>query len=226
MIVSAQVAVYALRQDRLTPAITAVSEALRAAGLRPEVGAHEHDCDGRGRGRLRGASGGIRPGRSHRPRGDDRDDLQCLSVERMSGLAGTVAALRARCRPLRGMVCDRPRPAGRPRRARTARALAGTVRRGTERAGGRVRYRALHSVARRQDAARRRPRSCDGDAGGGAKASPASAPDRRATPTTFPSGARSWTSASSCSRWSSSRTRRQRWPKQFGPHAGASSWSR
>ena len=39
MIVSAQVAVYALRQDRLTPAITAVSEALRAAGLRPEVGA-------------------------------------------------------------------------------------------------------------------------------------------------------------------------------------------
>jgi uncharacterized protein YqgV (UPF0045/DUF77 family) len=39
MIVSAQVAVYALRQDRLTPAITAVSETLRAAGLRPEAGA-------------------------------------------------------------------------------------------------------------------------------------------------------------------------------------------
>jgi uncharacterized protein YqgV (UPF0045/DUF77 family) len=38
MIVSAQVAIYPLRQDRLTPAITAVSEALRAAGLRPEVG--------------------------------------------------------------------------------------------------------------------------------------------------------------------------------------------
>ncbi len=38
MIVSAQVAIYPLRQDRLTPAITAVSGALEAAGLRPEVG--------------------------------------------------------------------------------------------------------------------------------------------------------------------------------------------
>ena len=38
MIVSAQVAIYALRQDRLTPAIAAVSRALEAAGLRPEVG--------------------------------------------------------------------------------------------------------------------------------------------------------------------------------------------
>ena len=39
MIVSAQVAIYPLRQERLTPAITAVSRALEAAGLRPEVGA-------------------------------------------------------------------------------------------------------------------------------------------------------------------------------------------
>jgi uncharacterized protein YqgV (UPF0045/DUF77 family) len=39
MIVSAQVAIYPLRQDRLTPAITAVRTALQAAGLRPEVGA-------------------------------------------------------------------------------------------------------------------------------------------------------------------------------------------
>jgi uncharacterized protein YqgV (UPF0045/DUF77 family) len=39
MIVSAQIAIYPLRQDRLTPAITAVSAALQAAGLRPEVGA-------------------------------------------------------------------------------------------------------------------------------------------------------------------------------------------
>jgi len=38
MNVSAQVAIYPLRQDRLTPAITAVSRALEAAGLRPEVG--------------------------------------------------------------------------------------------------------------------------------------------------------------------------------------------
>lgn len=38
MIVSAQVAIYPLRQDRLTPAITAVSQALEAAGLRPEIG--------------------------------------------------------------------------------------------------------------------------------------------------------------------------------------------
>jgi uncharacterized protein YqgV (UPF0045/DUF77 family) len=38
MIVSAQVAIYPLRQDRLTPAITTVSRALEAAGLRSEVG--------------------------------------------------------------------------------------------------------------------------------------------------------------------------------------------
>jgi uncharacterized protein YqgV (UPF0045/DUF77 family) len=39
MIVSAQVAIYPLRQERLTPAITAVSDALQAAGLQPEIGA-------------------------------------------------------------------------------------------------------------------------------------------------------------------------------------------
>jgi len=39
MIVSAQIAIYPLGQERLTPAITAVSAALEAAGLRPEVGA-------------------------------------------------------------------------------------------------------------------------------------------------------------------------------------------
>jgi uncharacterized protein YqgV (UPF0045/DUF77 family) len=38
MNVSAQIAIYPLRQDRLTPAITAVGTALRAAGLHPEVG--------------------------------------------------------------------------------------------------------------------------------------------------------------------------------------------
>jgi uncharacterized protein YqgV (UPF0045/DUF77 family) len=38
MIVSAQVAIYPLRQDRLSPAIAAVSAALRAAGLSPETG--------------------------------------------------------------------------------------------------------------------------------------------------------------------------------------------
>jgi uncharacterized protein YqgV (UPF0045/DUF77 family) len=38
MMVSAQVSVYPLRQDRLTPAVTAVSAALQAAGLRFEVG--------------------------------------------------------------------------------------------------------------------------------------------------------------------------------------------
>jgi uncharacterized protein YqgV (UPF0045/DUF77 family) len=39
MIVSAQIAVYPLRQERLTPTVTAVSAALEAAGLDPEVGA-------------------------------------------------------------------------------------------------------------------------------------------------------------------------------------------
>jgi uncharacterized protein YqgV (UPF0045/DUF77 family) len=39
MTVSAQLAIYPLRQERLMPAITAASEALQAAGLRPETGA-------------------------------------------------------------------------------------------------------------------------------------------------------------------------------------------
>jgi uncharacterized protein YqgV (UPF0045/DUF77 family) len=38
MIVAAQIAIYPLRQDRLTPAIAAVGTALQAAGLEPEVG--------------------------------------------------------------------------------------------------------------------------------------------------------------------------------------------
>ena len=38
MVVSAQVAIYPLRQDRLTPAITAVRRAFEAAGLGPAVG--------------------------------------------------------------------------------------------------------------------------------------------------------------------------------------------
>ena len=38
MNVSAQVAIYPLRQDRLTPVITAVKRRLEAAGLRPDVG--------------------------------------------------------------------------------------------------------------------------------------------------------------------------------------------
>jgi uncharacterized protein YqgV (UPF0045/DUF77 family) len=38
MTVSAQIAIYPLRQDRLTPAIAAAGTALHAAGLEPEVG--------------------------------------------------------------------------------------------------------------------------------------------------------------------------------------------
>jgi uncharacterized protein YqgV (UPF0045/DUF77 family) len=38
MTISAQIAVYPLRQERLTPTVTAVSAALQAAGLQPEVG--------------------------------------------------------------------------------------------------------------------------------------------------------------------------------------------
>lgn len=38
MIISAQVAIYPLRQDRLTPAITAVGRAFEAVGLEPAVG--------------------------------------------------------------------------------------------------------------------------------------------------------------------------------------------
>jgi uncharacterized protein YqgV (UPF0045/DUF77 family) len=36
--ISAQVSIYPLRQERLTPAIQAVTAALEARGLRPEVG--------------------------------------------------------------------------------------------------------------------------------------------------------------------------------------------
>ena len=38
MMVSAQIAVYPLRQERLTPVVAAVGSALREAGLAPEVG--------------------------------------------------------------------------------------------------------------------------------------------------------------------------------------------
>jgi uncharacterized protein YqgV (UPF0045/DUF77 family) len=38
MIISAQVSLYPLRQERLSPAIQAVSDALFAAGLHPETG--------------------------------------------------------------------------------------------------------------------------------------------------------------------------------------------
>jgi uncharacterized protein YqgV (UPF0045/DUF77 family) len=39
MIISAQLSLYPLRQEHLSPAIEAVSDALRAAGLQPQVGA-------------------------------------------------------------------------------------------------------------------------------------------------------------------------------------------
>jgi uncharacterized protein YqgV (UPF0045/DUF77 family) len=38
MFISAQVSLYPLRQDHLSPAIGVLNETLRAAGLRPEVG--------------------------------------------------------------------------------------------------------------------------------------------------------------------------------------------
>jgi uncharacterized protein YqgV (UPF0045/DUF77 family) len=38
MIISAQLSLYPLRQERLSPAIQAVSEALKAAGLQPHIG--------------------------------------------------------------------------------------------------------------------------------------------------------------------------------------------
>jgi uncharacterized protein YqgV (UPF0045/DUF77 family) len=38
MMVSAQVAIYPLRQERLTPAVSAVRDALIAAGLEPAMG--------------------------------------------------------------------------------------------------------------------------------------------------------------------------------------------
>jgi uncharacterized protein YqgV (UPF0045/DUF77 family) len=38
MMISAQISVYPLRQERLSPAIRALSDGLRSAGLSPEVG--------------------------------------------------------------------------------------------------------------------------------------------------------------------------------------------
>jgi uncharacterized protein YqgV (UPF0045/DUF77 family) len=38
VVISAQISVYPLRQERLTPAIDAVRRALEAHGLRPEIG--------------------------------------------------------------------------------------------------------------------------------------------------------------------------------------------
>jgi uncharacterized protein YqgV (UPF0045/DUF77 family) len=39
MVVSAQISVYPLRQDHLSPAIELVKQALESSGLRPEIGA-------------------------------------------------------------------------------------------------------------------------------------------------------------------------------------------
>ena len=38
MVISAQISIYPLRQERLSPAVQAVSQALTDAGLQPEVG--------------------------------------------------------------------------------------------------------------------------------------------------------------------------------------------
>ena len=38
MVISAQLSIYPLRQDHLSPAIQAVSDALRDAGLQPQIG--------------------------------------------------------------------------------------------------------------------------------------------------------------------------------------------
>jgi uncharacterized protein YqgV (UPF0045/DUF77 family) len=38
MIISAQISLYPLRQKHLSPAIEAVTEALKTAGLKPEIG--------------------------------------------------------------------------------------------------------------------------------------------------------------------------------------------
>lgn len=38
MMISAQISIYPLRQEHVTPGIRAVSDALRSAGLSPEVG--------------------------------------------------------------------------------------------------------------------------------------------------------------------------------------------
>ena len=38
MAISVQIAIYPLRQERLTPAVEAVQQALRDSGLRPEAG--------------------------------------------------------------------------------------------------------------------------------------------------------------------------------------------
>jgi len=39
MVISAQISVYPLRQERLSPAIDAVRQALESKGLQPEIGA-------------------------------------------------------------------------------------------------------------------------------------------------------------------------------------------
>ena len=62
MTVSAQVAIYPLRQERLTPAISAVRDALNAAGLEPAVGPMSTTVIGEAAIRVRGAGAGVRLG--------------------------------------------------------------------------------------------------------------------------------------------------------------------
>jgi hypothetical protein len=79
MMVSAQIAIYPLRQERLAPAVHAVSDALTARGLAPSVGPMSTLVAGQLMS-SRWAPGGVPGGRGG---GSRRHD--CHAVQRLPG---------------------------------------------------------------------------------------------------------------------------------------------
>ena len=79
MFISAQISVYPLRQEWLSPAIGAVKEALESRGLEPQIGAMKYYGDRGCRGCICRVAGGIRSRCVHGPRRHDRDRVKRLS---------------------------------------------------------------------------------------------------------------------------------------------------
>jgi len=138
MTVSAQVAIYPLRQERLTPAISAVRDALNASGFEPDVAPMSTTVTGEGAILFRAlVQAFVRAGALGHVVMVVTVSNACPQARDRT--AGRLAALRAWRSRLRGVVHHPARAAGGPWRARAARTSPGSVCRGAERARGGLR---------------------------------------------------------------------------------------
>ena len=91
MTASAQIAIYPLRQERLTPAVEAVQQALRDNGLQPEAGPMSTYVVGEDRADPLGAPGRVRARVRQGTRRDDSDRFECLPDPRLTFPMATTA---------------------------------------------------------------------------------------------------------------------------------------